>query len=253
LKKYAKGEKILLALEGSRHFRAPSGLGEGPFQGCAIAIFADDITARANSFLKDSSATALRTEQIEGQQVTVFQEKREQDVWTTFVAFPKANVAVAATDEKYLQDVLARLAGKRGPRALPEDLPEWKYVNSHAAFWALRHYDNVGAEADPTSPFGGKKAANIPDDQAIGLTFSFDPAISKTATVTYLSGNANILQNVRKNLFPIETEPGAREMHIRYGQMGSGAVEGAYDLEHIESAEIFVFVLETLLGHAIYV
>jgi hypothetical protein len=93
----------------------------------------------------------------------------------------------------------------------------------------------------------------MPDNQAIGLTFTFDPAKSKTATIAYLSGDANILQDVQKNLFPIESEQGAKEMHIRYRQVGPAAVEGSYDLEHIESAELFVFVLESLLGHAIYV
>jgi len=253
LVKYLKDEMVLLALEGSRRFRPPSGLGEGPFQGCAVAIFGGDITARANSFMKNSSTVALRKERIESQQVTVFQEKLEEDVWTTFVAFPNPNMVVAATNEEYLRDVLARLGGQRGERAVPENLPEWKHVNRHAAFWAVRHYDRKGAQTDPTSPFEGKKTANMPDNQAIGLTFTFDPAKSKTATIAYLSGDTNILQNVQKNLFPIESERGAQEMHIRYRQVEPAAVEGSYNLEHIESAELFVFVLESLLGHAIYV
>jgi hypothetical protein len=249
--KYFKDEKVLLALEGSRNFRAPSGLGEGPFQGCDVAVFAGDITVRADSFLKNSSNAILRTEQMEGQQVTVFREKLEEDIWTTFVAFPKPNIAVAATNEEYLREVLARINGERGERALPESLPEWKYVNSHAEFWALRHYDKRRASTDPTTPLAGTNSAVIPDDQAIGLIFYFDPDRSKTATITYLSGDKNILQSVQKHLFPIESEPGARELHIRYRQTAPGVVEGSYDLEHIESAELFTFVLEALLGHTI--
>jgi hypothetical protein len=42
-------------------------------------------------------------------------------------------------------------------------------------------------------------------------------------------------------------------MNIRYVQVAPGIVEGSYDLNHIESAKLFVFALETLLGHAIYV
>jgi hypothetical protein len=252
LGKHFRGEQVLLGVEGSRHFRAPSGLGEGPFEGCAIAVFAVDVTDRANSFLKDSASIALRAEQIEGQRVIVFQEKREQNVWTTFVAFPRASIAVAASDEGYLREVLARLNGRSGERALPDSLPEWKHVNVHAAVWAVRHYDRKEAAKDPTSPFGGRRTANRPDDEAVGVTFSFDPGESKTATITYLSGDKNILQNAQKGLFPVESELGAREMHIRYRQIEPGVVEGSYDLEHIESAELFVFVLESLLGHAIY-
>ena len=186
-------------------------------------------------------------------QVIVFQEQLEEDTWTTFVAFPKPNVAVAATNEEYLREVLARINGKHGERALPESLPEWKYVNTHAAFWALRHYDKKGAAVDATSPLAGPNSSVIADDRAIGLTFYFDPDKSKTATITYLSGDKNILQNVQKHLFPIETEPGAREMHIRYREMAPGVVEGSYDLEHIESAEVFTFVLIALLGHVVAV
>jgi hypothetical protein len=91
----------------------------------------------------------------------------------------------------------------------------------------------------------------MPDDQAIGLTFNFDPDKSKTAPITYLSGNKNILPNVQKKLFPIESEAGTREMHIRYRDIASGVVEGSYDLGHIESAEILAFVLAALLGHMV--
>jgi hypothetical protein len=251
ISKYFANGKVLLEVEGSRNFRAPSGLGGGPFQGCDIAVFTSDIAMRVDAFQKDSSDAVLRTERIEGQQVIVFQEKLEEDIWTTFVAFPKPNIAVAATNEEYLREVLARINGKRGARALPESLPEWKYVNTHAKFWALRHYDKKGASSDPTSPFVGENSSIIADDRAIGLTFYFDPDKSKTATVTYLSGDEKSLQNVQKHLFPIESEPGAREMNIRYREIAPGVVEGSYDLEHIESAEIFTFVLVALLGHVV--
>ena len=142
--------------------------------------------------------------------------------------------------------------GKGEERALRETLPEWKHVNAHASFWAVRHYDKKNAAMDPTLPAGGGRAGNLNDDKAIGLTFSFDPANSKTATIVYLSGDKNIFQNVQKNLFPLEAEPGAREMHVRYREVERGIVEGSYDLDHIESAELFVFFLEGLLGHAIY-
>jgi hypothetical protein len=41
-------------------------------------------------------------------------------------------------------------------------------------------------------------------------------------------------------------------MHIGYREVEPGALEGSYDVEQIESADYFVFVLEALLGHAIY-
>jgi hypothetical protein len=39
LEKHLRGKKVLFAIEASRHFRPPAGLGELPFEGCAVAVF----------------------------------------------------------------------------------------------------------------------------------------------------------------------------------------------------------------------
>ena len=192
----------------------------------------------------------MRTEQIEGHSVTVSQSKSEEDVWTTYVAFPKPNIAVAATDRGYLQEVLARIDGKSGERALPDTLPEWKHVDTHAQFWAVRHYRKAGAGTDQSSPSNGGwgKAS---DPQAIGLTFSFDSGKSMTATLTYLSGDGESLKRLQG--YFAERTPAITQMHARYRQVEPGVFEGTYDVDQMESASYFVFILEALLGHAIYV
>src|SRR5260370_35103633 len=50
LEKHLEGKKVLFAAEGSRHFRNPAGLGGIPYEGCAIAIFADDLKERRGAF-----------------------------------------------------------------------------------------------------------------------------------------------------------------------------------------------------------
>jgi hypothetical protein len=182
--------------------------------------------------------------------VAVFQTKSEEDLWITYIVFPKPNIAVVATDKDYLREVLARTDGQSGERALPGTLAEWKHVNTQAKFWAVRHYRKEGAETDPTSPFV-HRPGSTPDHKAIGLTFSFDPEKSSTATVTYLSADEDGLQRFQKIYFA-ERGPALTGMHVRYRESESGAVEGSYDLEQIESANYFIFVLEALLGHAIY-
>jgi hypothetical protein len=162
LAKHLEGKTINLALEAARHFRPPAGLGEMPFEGCAIAVFADNLRNEIGSFTKDSRTSALKVERIEDQDVPVFQEKLEQDTWTTFVAFPNEHVILVASDRDYLAEVLARLRGKIGQRALPSDLPEWKYVNTGARFWAVRHYAKSEAQADPSSPYGGPEIRKFP-------------------------------------------------------------------------------------------
>jgi hypothetical protein len=245
-----KQEPIVAAVEGSRSFRAPTGLGMMRFEGSVIAVFAGDITNRADSFWKDSATRVIRIEQIEGCKVGIFQDKSEEDLWTTYVAFPKPNIAVVATDQDYLREVLARINGKHGERALPDRLLEWKHVDTHSEFWAVRHYRKNAASTDPTVPFGRSPGA-AQDDKAVGLTFSFDPGRSSIATVTYLSGDEKSLASIKKDLFS-ERERGVREMGAQYRETGPGELEGSYNLEQLESGEYFVFVLEGLLGHAIY-
>lgn len=251
--KHFKGEKVLLGIEGSRQFRYPSGLGEGPYQGCAIAIFVNDITDRTDSFMNDATTAAIRMERIEGQKVAVFQEELETDTWTTFIAFPKPNVAVAASDRDYLVEVLARINGKTGPRALPESLAEWKHVNIQDQFWGVRHYSKKDTQLDPTSPFRLGGLPGFADQKAIGLTFDFDPGKSKTAMITCLSDNEKILELLKRNFFPLRFEPEAKELNIRYQQVEKGVVVGSFDLKRQESANLFALELLMLLGHEIFI
>jgi hypothetical protein len=42
-------------------------------------------------------------------------------------------------------------------------------------------------------------------------------------------------------------------MRAQYREVHHGALEGTYNIEQVESAQYFMFVLEALLGHAIYI
>ncbi len=252
LEKHLEREKLLLTVEGARHFRSATALGSFLFEGCEIAFFADDVRDRGALFLKDSSSVALRIEEIGGLKVAVFQDRLEEDTWTTFVVFPSKNVVVVATNEDYLRDVLARMRGAKGTRALPDSLPEWKYVNKKSQFWGLRHFDKSQSREDLTSPFRGDGAYGIPDKQAIGITFAANPADGRSATITYLSNNQQILPIVSEHLFPIELmNEGGRELKARYRTVEPGVVQGSFDLSNTQSVGIFLLVLGVQLGHAV--
>jgi len=252
LAKRLEGKRINLAMEGARHFRPPAGLGEMPYEGCAIVVFADNVDAETASFAKEARASALKAERIADQDVLVFQEKLEQDTWTTFVAFPSDHVVLVATDRNYVAEVLARSQGKGGQRALPNDLPEWKYVHTDARFWGLRHYDKSQAQTDPTSPIAGRKSANFPDESAIGLTFVFDPRIGRSATITYLSGDKSNGTKPSESPLGMARATEAKGLDIKYRELSPGVVEGTYSLDHLQPMRFFLFVLDAILGHAIY-
>ena len=163
LREKLKGKLVALALEGSRHFRPPETLGEMRYEGCDIVVLGHAATFDRDSFLKNAANSAVRFQEILGTKIAVFQERQEDDIWTTFVAFPTSNIVLVATDESYLRVVLARIGGgASGPRALPGTLPEWKYVNTLAPVWGLRHYQRKEVGLDPTSPFQDRRALRFP-------------------------------------------------------------------------------------------
>jgi hypothetical protein len=115
LRNQLEGKKILFAAEGSRSFRTPNELGELPYEGCAIVIFADDLGETQETLMKTAGKNALRIENIESHKVAVFQEKMQQDIWTTYVVFPAKNIVVVATNRDYLGEVLARMRAPGTP------------------------------------------------------------------------------------------------------------------------------------------
>jgi hypothetical protein len=248
VQKYLKGQRVELAIEGSRHFRPPADHGESLYEGCAIAILADG--SRLGSFASASEGIELKTEQLAGQKVMSFDEQVQEDVWTTLIAFPNPSTVIACTERSYLTEVLERMNGKAGPRALAATLAEWKYVDTSAPFWGLRHYDRSQAKLDPSSPFAGQTAVNLPDDQAIGVTFVFDPGKGKTATISYLSATKDI-QKVEKDLLSMDVGPGAAQgLGVRYRELNPG-VEASYNLTMRRPVGYFFLVLTGMFGQGV--
>jgi len=254
LEKHLDGKKALFALEGSRHFRPPAGLGELPFEGCAVAVFQDDLGDRRDAFMKDAAGVAVRIEEIEGQKVVEFEEQMEQDKWTFFITFPEKGVVVVSTNKGFLQEVLARKRGTPGQVAFPDSLREWTYVNKTAKFWGLRHYDKLQSKFDPTSPFGGKKSANFPDEEAVGLTYQCDPKSERRATLIYVTGAGAGSKGIAEGRFPDTGDP-EREagLHIRHRELALGVIQSTFDLNHSQPIDLFFFIFMDHLGHAVYV
>jgi hypothetical protein len=249
--KRLQGKRVVLAAEGSRHFRAPKGLGLGPFEGCTIVVFADDLGDDTSALVRETHKAALRVEEIQGLQVSIFQEKSEEDIWTTFVAFPNKRVVLVASDRDYLREVLTRLQGGTGKSALPDDLPEWKYITTESRFWGIRHYDQTQAKTDPTSPIRGRLTGKEPDEKAVGITFVFDPSRGRSATITYLSGDKDSAGKANE-LLKMGNAPEAKGLNIAVREIAPGVSQGTYSLERVEPADTFFFLLSNLFGHAIY-
>jgi len=113
LQKSLKGKTVTFAMEGSRNFRPPAVLGETRYEGCAIVVFDPTIALGRDSFMNNAGNSAARFEDIAGTRIAIFEEPQENDVWTTFVGFPRSNIVLVASNADYLRNVLARMGGRR--------------------------------------------------------------------------------------------------------------------------------------------
>ena len=251
LSKPLKDKKVALVIEGSRHFRPSPVRGAMRYEGCAIVVMESGTQVDGDAFMKSTASSARRFEEIAGLPVATFEELTYKGVWTTFVAFPRKEVVAVATDLAYLRTVLTRLNGITGPRALPDSLPEWKYLNTRAPVWGIRHYDRSQARLDPTSPFQDPSAANFFDPRAGGVTFYFEPFERKQALITYLSANDNYRSVLMGYLNMADADAGSRgEFQIHFRQPDPGALQGSVSLSPAEALYRLLVGLAAMLGHA---
>jgi hypothetical protein len=243
------GSTVKFCVGGSRKFREPKSLGGMLFEGCYITILESGIVPSRPTFINQMAQRANQVQTIKGQRVMMFHERLEDDFWKIYVAVPAPNVLLCATNQAFLTQVLDRMQSRADNRALPEDLPEWKQVNTDSRFWAVRHYDRTDSFRDPSSPVGGtQKAANWPDREALGIVFDFDPNRSGLLRVRYLSQNKDAL-----NLFS--------DKHAKIGQgfkptislLEPGVVEMMLSVDSDGEVGMSLFVLFALLGHGVYV
>jgi hypothetical protein len=128
---FLEGNRVQIIIEGSRHFRPPAELGEVLYEGCQIAVLEKADPQRSDLFAK-AIGNGLKSELVAGFSVTLLPEKLEGDLWTAYVAFPKPDMAIACSHRAYLTEVLERIHGKAGRRALPDTLAEWKFIDPSA-------------------------------------------------------------------------------------------------------------------------
>src|SRR5262249_34996444 len=129
----------------------------------------------------------------------------------------------------------------------PGELPEWKHVDVKARVWAVRHYDKVSAEKDPSSPLRAKAAANVPDAAAVGFVFWYCPDSDQVAHACYLSGAKDALK-----LAELSWNLPSEGLRPTIKQAAPGVVKIATSVSKKRIGEVFLLVLLAHLGHAVY-
>jgi hypothetical protein len=241
-KPHLQGARLKLTLEGSRRFTEPPGLGEFPYEGVTIYTFMKPLGAGGKALMGDLAKTCMHTRQVHGFDVVEFSEKVEDTSWTHYIAVPRPDVLLDATNLDYLTEVLTRISKRAETRALPGDLPEWRWVDVRSSFWVLRHYRREHVHEDPTSPFRKDEAGESRDPDAVGMTAHASPD-GRTVVTHYSSKNATA-DRVATRMF---SHPGDGVTPV-VRPAGDDAIELRFVAKDEDHLSMFVFYLFMALG-----
>lgn len=178
-----EGKTVLVAIEACRDFWYPGGNDTNIDEGCHIYLFRESI----NLSLNELPGKIVRLDGVDVVKDTVDVGAGSME---SYLAQPTKNVLVLASSERYMRTILRRMKIKSSDRAMPESLPEWKYVSKNASFYALRHYDKTSQ--DPMSPYPKGSmwdAYGVADKEAIGFAVSSSSYTPSTLSFWYLSNN----------------------------------------------------------------
>jgi hypothetical protein len=128
-----------LVIQGGRQYETVSAFGSYRWHGETVAIFDDDAREDVARFIEAVRRDATETRTIRGHEVICLptDDKMESTYklkpWQgIFITLLKPNAVLCASSDIYLDEMFARMESTPADRALPADLPEWKFVDSAA-------------------------------------------------------------------------------------------------------------------------
>ena len=209
--------KILWTLQAGRKFGQIEKIpGCVSYEGCDLAIFEKDVPNTLVDAIKKLSARVTQAGSFKAYEV-IAKDGRE-DV-PLYFAQPATNVLVAATNLGFLETLLKRVDTRPKDLAFPANLPEWKYVDSAAPAWGIRHFRKKTLDAE-----------------ASGLTFSVTPKDS-AIVFHYISSGGTRVETFKKMLEELSGEEG-----LPVKAIADDAVQASWQIHERRSSETSLIV-----------
>jgi beta-lactamase regulating signal transducer with metallopeptidase domain len=219
------GLSISLAVGAIRGYRSPRGPKD--LLSCGVIMVEKDGEQALEAVMRSLLGKAGRRMQVAGKATAVFEERVEKDTQTVFIAQPRPNVLLCASQEGILKEVLENTERKPATRITLRDFPEWKYVNTKSTAWAIRHYRKAAAAKGRSSP-ERNDADSFHDPDAVGFSYSYNPA-TKEATICYLTHPQQNAVAIMVRSFPIglgwkfeEIKPGVARVTTAFDKNDAG-------------------------------
>lgn len=244
-----KGTVAEFALQGTRYFREPSSGSEvTSYEGCSIVVFQNAVEESESKLRKVPGWEKAENVSIAGTRVLMAEDKSKGGTESYFVALPLPNVLLVANNREYLREVLDRMKQHKIPRALPEGLPEWRFLDRAARIWGLRHYDPTQAKKDPTSPLGGDSAYAQSDPKAIGALFMLDPKNERRLVMESLTGDEASARAAAAQGHSIAEPQEGVKFEVKILNPAPGAIEDVYTLDRSITLDYCLLAIEFALG-----
>ncbi len=143
-----RNRKLECVVSGSKNFDVVSSFGSLRGESCSIFVFENDLGDVAKKWTENLRKQAKTVRSLLDHEVFVFPSTTVMEPWMkptewqgTYYVLLNPRTLLCATSDRYLESILQRVKNVPKARALPESLPEWKYVDFNAPVWMLRHVD----------------------------------------------------------------------------------------------------------------
>jgi hypothetical protein len=161
---------------------------------CDIVVFRDNMAERLLTSLGAFPSVPRRLGNVPVLEIDLNNGviPQEQPRW---LAAPRPNVFVTTTSLELLKSIVERMTHRGATRALPPELPEWRYVDLEAPAWGIRHYQPAIATKDDSS-------MRKWDSNAKGLVFFGGEEPTPHLVLRYLSSSedsAARFQHMQRN------------------------------------------------------
>lgn len=221
---HLKGVSVAWVVFGCRHFGESGDIpGRNTYEGAQVLCLAEHTEDKSKKLWEALAKAADRTQKENEEPILEFDNGSGRQAWPVFVAHPAPNLWLWGTQLKFVTAILSRRKSETKDRALPDELPEWKYVDAGAPLWGLRHFDPKAGNKD-----WGTMGKEL---KPVGMAFHFCSGGKEEAVIHQLFDNdkfdalsKDVWGDLKESgLKPrVETlEPGRTKVTIPLGEKGA--------------------------------
>lgn len=161
---------------------------------CRMIVFSKEVTTRVLEALEPH---ASKVHKIQGKRILEFRSPEilpSGNSMRVYFARAAPRVLLLATELASLSPVVERIGKRNVSRALPAKLREWKFVDTSARVWGIRHYRRESMLTSSVSMLRRDQAAQ-------GMVYTFDEKGEASVLLRYVSTNRNRDKLLKQVLF----------------------------------------------------